>query len=169
MSPLVRLPESSGGRVRSFPLLSTLTYHLGMNNRPVGDHDSETKSQPIDIINNQSTPSVPCTDVQTSHVERHNVSILRSSCHTRVRHSKRETGNWKLYTSTNFVEQRVVSILSFGKVHREASVLTQFSHCSTLSTAVKAKRVTVIETNDQRTCSVLSTFHCTPHYTWKFK
>jgi hypothetical protein len=50
MNLLVGLPESSGGRVRSFPL-STSSFHRGspcsyitwgMNNKPVGGHSSET-------------------------------------------------------------------------------------------------------------------------------
>jgi hypothetical protein len=45
--PKYRLPESSGRQIRSFlvdiipPLFSMLTYHLGINNRPVGGCNSE--------------------------------------------------------------------------------------------------------------------------------
>jgi hypothetical protein len=52
MSLLVGVPGSSSGRVRSYPQpassssssswLSMLTYHTGMNNRPVGGRSSET-------------------------------------------------------------------------------------------------------------------------------
>jgi hypothetical protein len=56
MTLLVGLPESSGGRVRSFPL-STSFHHSfpwsyttwGKNKRPVGDRSSETQSHPIDM------------------------------------------------------------------------------------------------------------------------
>jgi hypothetical protein len=53
MSVLVVLPESSGGRVRSYPQpasspwLSMLTYRPGMNSRLVGGCSSETWSHPI--------------------------------------------------------------------------------------------------------------------------
>jgi hypothetical protein len=58
MSLLVQLQESSGGWVRSFPLLTSSFHHgspcsyitRGMNNRPVGGLSSETWSHPIDII-----------------------------------------------------------------------------------------------------------------------
>jgi hypothetical protein len=51
------LPESSGGRVRSFPL--SISFHhgsscsyitSGMNNTPVGGRSSETWSYPFDMI-----------------------------------------------------------------------------------------------------------------------
>jgi len=52
---LIGLPESSGGRVRSYPqpaLSSSPCSHItrGMNNRPVGGRSSETQSH-LTIIN----------------------------------------------------------------------------------------------------------------------
>jgi hypothetical protein len=67
ISMLVGLPETSGGRVRSYP--SWHHHHhgsplitWGMNNRPVGGCSSETQSHPI--INNQSINKFPEASVQ---------------------------------------------------------------------------------------------------------
>jgi hypothetical protein len=47
-----RLPKSHGMMMIMMiisPWLSTLTYHLGMNSRPVGGRSSETRSDPSDM------------------------------------------------------------------------------------------------------------------------
>jgi hypothetical protein len=54
MTLQVGLPESSGGRIRSFlmPIHHGFPFSYimwGMNTRPVGDHSSETQSHPINM------------------------------------------------------------------------------------------------------------------------
>jgi hypothetical protein len=72
MSVLVGLPESCGGRVRSYhqpaPWLTTLHITWGLKNRPFGGRGSETWSHPIIISELVTFADVICCKMRQENV-----------------------------------------------------------------------------------------------------